>query len=375
MELGLTLEALGRKVGYVPQYISGAELAECSVSEPLIAALDRALDADGALLALLPAAMSERASERHRRAAVRRGTATVDDDVRRRAFLGLGLATVLLGPDAAARALTEAEGEQIAQDWLREVAIAPDRRALLPALGADLKKLSAHDGPQRAIAQLSSCAAMIALSGGESATARRWWARAQTAADASGDSHLSAYIAGQHAYDGVYALYGPAQALALADDALTRTDAPCAGRMHALGARARALALLGRKHDAVAAMKDLERSFERLPRYVTRELAGGWDEHRLHHAASFVNAFGGVGSKTAHDEGLRLSRGLWRASTQIRLHQAAAEADPQYAVATLSDLSPAQAGDQFIRRLALRAADACEARGAGVAELRDVLAV
>jgi hypothetical protein len=295
----------------------------------------------------------------------------VDDDVRRRAFLGLGLATVLLGPDAAARALTEAEGEQIAQDWLREVGIAPDRRALLPGLGADLRKLSAHGGPHRAIAQLSLCVAMIALSSGESATARRWWARAQTAADASGDSHLSAYIAGWHAHDGVYALYGPAQALALADDALARTDAPCAGRMLQLGARARALALLGRKHDAAAAMRDLERSFELLPRSITREM---WSERRLHHAASFVGAFGGAGSKTAHDEGLRVSRGYWRTSTQIKLHQAAAEADPQYAVATLGDLSPAQAGDQFIRRLALRAADACEARGAGVAELRDVLA-
>ncbi|MGI9100379.1 MAG: helix-turn-helix domain-containing protein [Solirubrobacteraceae bacterium] len=370
----LTLEALGRRIGYSPQYISDAELAKCPVSEPFIGALDRALDADGALLALLPAATLERTFERQRRAAAHRGAATVDDDVKRRAFLGLGLATVLFGPDAAARALTHAEGEQIAQDWMREVSIAPDRGALLPGLAADLRKLSANGGSQRTIAQLSWCVAMVALSRGESATARRWWARAQTAADASGDAHLSAYIAGCHAYDGVYALYAPAQALALADGALAATNAPCAGRMHALGARARALALLGRRHDAAAAMRDLERSFERLPRGVAREVVGGWSEHRLHHAASFVGAFGGVGSKTAHDEGLRLSRGLWRPSTQIRLHQAAAEADPQYAVATLSALSPAQAGDQFIRRLALRTADACEARGAGVAELREVLA-
>jgi hypothetical protein len=123
--------------------------------------------------------------------------------------------------------------------------------------------------------------------------------------------------------------------------------------MHALGARARALAILGRKRDAGVAMEDLERSFERLPRGTTREVHGGWSERRLHHAASFVVVFGGAGSRTAHGDGLRAHLGLWRYSTQIRLHQAAAEADPQYAVATLSDLSPAQAGNQFIRRLAL----------------------
>lgn len=287
--------------------------------------------------------------------------------------MGLGLVAVLVGPGAAARALSELEGEQIASDWTREVAISNDRQALMPALRADLKRLAEQGGPQRAIASLSVCAAMIALSGGDGASARRWWSRAHVAARASGDRRLAAYVAGQHSYDGVYALYQPAQALALADQAVAITHSPCAGRMHALGARARALALLGRKREAHAALQVLERSYERLPRSVTNQSIGGWAEERLHHAESFVVAFGGIGSPAAHDDGARFSGDLWRSATQIELHRAAAEADAAHAVATLGSLSGAQRSDQFIRRLGIRTVAAIESRGADTADLREAL--
>lgn len=127
------------------------------------------------------------------------------------------------GPEAAARALSEADAERIAHEWSIELATAPDRRALLPGLAADLKRLVASGGSQRAIAQLSSYVAMIAVSSGDSALARRWWFRARRAADAAGDAHLTAYVAGQHALQGIYGLYAPPKALVIANDALAVT--------------------------------------------------------------------------------------------------------------------------------------------------------
>lgn len=143
--------------------------------------------------------------------------------------------------------------------------------------------------------------------------------------------------------------------------------------MHALGARARALALLGRRREAREALKDVETEFERLPRAVMRATTGGWSERRLHHAASFVVAFGGVGS-LAHDEALKTNAGRWRYATQIELHRAAGEADARHAVATLTALSAPQRSDRFIRRLGVRTLAICERESvAGVAELREVL--
>jgi len=277
----LTLSALASRIGYTLQHISEVELAKAGVSRAFVEACDQALDAGGRLLALYPAVRVEQIVERENRETARRSALglpqEIEDDVRRRDFIGLGLAVVLLGPEAVARA-SQDDWERIAHAWTREVASAPDRQALLPGLMADLKRLAEAGGPQRAIAQLSVCSAMIALSGGDAATARRWWSRAHVAARAEGDRELTAYVAGQHAYDGVYALYKPSQALTLANRAVAVTSAPCAGRMHALSARARALALLNRRREARAAMNDLERSYEQLPHDVARRTIGGWSE-------------------------------------------------------------------------------------------------
>ncbi len=368
---GLTLHDLARRTGYTAQHISDAELAKGSVSETFVAAADRALGAAGRLLALYEPVVIERAKARSTRAALRRG-ALPSEDVKRRAFLGLGMAVVLFGPEAAARANAD-QWERIAAAWNDEVAHASDRQALMPGLQADLKRLAEDGGPQRAIAQLSVCAAMIALSSGAHGQARRWWGHAHAAARAHGDRELAAYVAGQHAYDGVYALYSPAKALKLTQQASAVTTAPCVGRAHALSARARAFALLGRKRDARGAVRDLEHAFEQLPRAITNQPIGGWDEHRLHHTASFVVAFGGVGSPTSHDDAAGSSP-VWRATTQIELHRAAAEADAAHAVQALGSLSAAQRSDEFIRRLGGRTLATIEAKGADVAALRDVLA-
>jgi transcriptional regulator with XRE-family HTH domain len=69
---GLTLQALGALAGYASQHISSVERAIAPATRPFIAACDAALEADGALLAFLPAALEERALERDKRTAARR---------------------------------------------------------------------------------------------------------------------------------------------------------------------------------------------------------------------------------------------------------------------------------------------------------------
>jgi hypothetical protein len=283
----------------------------------------------------------------------------------------------VLGPDAAGRALTTEDWDRIAHEWSRELFVAPDRQALLPGLTVDLRRLGASGGPQRVTAQLSSYVAMIAASGGELALAQRWWIRAQRAAEAAGDSHLSAWVAGQHA---AHAHYGgsPVRALALAGDALAVTRAPCAGRMHGLSVSAKALGVLGRRQEARVALNAAEAAFERLPRDITREKisVGGWAEERLHHTRSYVAAFGGVGrGEPAREAALRLySSAAWRGPAQIKLHRAAAEADAGYAAATLVALSRPQRADLSIRQTAARVLSICDVAGsAAVAELREML--
>jgi len=72
LETGLTLEALAGLIGFSPQHVSQVELAQASVSGQFVAACDRALDANGSLLALLEPVVYERARERHDRSAARR---------------------------------------------------------------------------------------------------------------------------------------------------------------------------------------------------------------------------------------------------------------------------------------------------------------
>jgi hypothetical protein len=97
-------------------------------------------------------------------------------------------------------------------------------------------------------------------------------------------------------------------------------------------------------------MTALEGAFEQLPRDITREkLAGGWPEERLHHARSEAATFGGIGGgDEAREAALALYPNVaWRSRTQIKLHRAAANADPGDAVATLASLDEPQCTKVF----------------------------
>ena len=378
----LTLDRLSRRIGCTPQHISEVELAKTTVSRAFVEAVDRALDADGRIVDLYPAAAAEQERARQDRAHARREAVRSGQEVdaKRRAFIGLGLSAVLLGPEAAARA-TNDEWDRIAYAWSYEVATAPDRGALLPGLVADLKRLQARGGPQHVVAQLSSHVGAIAVSVGDPGTARRWWRRARSSASVSGDSHLVAFVSGREAVQGLYGAWSPGQVVTLADRALRATGAPCTGRAKALVAKAQALAMLGREREAGEVLTSLERTFSRLPRDVTHEKLSslGWPEEKLHLAVSFCAMYGvnhGTGSgQEARELALRLTpEAKWRRRAQLKLHRSASEADAQDAVATLSDLSEAQRRDRFVRLTAQRALASCEAAGADVSDLRDVLA-
>ena len=69
---GLTLRQLAEQIGFSTAHLSAVELAKSPASEQFVLACDGALNAGGALLALLPAAIYERASRCHRDEARRR---------------------------------------------------------------------------------------------------------------------------------------------------------------------------------------------------------------------------------------------------------------------------------------------------------------
>lgn len=374
----LTLQSLAGLIGYTYQHLSEVELAHASASEAFVAACDQVLDAGGRLLALYAPVRVEQLVERQNRATSRRGalrSCQEVDAVKRRAFLGLGLSVVLLGPEAAARASKD-DWDRVAHAWSYEISTAPDRSALLPGLAADLKRLHENGGPQRVVAQLSSYVAAIAVTTGDTALARRWWRRARGAAVASGDSHLISFVTGRQALQGLYGAYAPQHVVVLANEALRATEAPCTGRASALGAKSQALAVLGRQRAASDTLAALERTFEKLPREITRERlsALGWSEERLHHTRSYCGMFIG-GGEAARDDALNLyAEADWRGPAQVKLHRAASEADAQDAVATLSALSETQRRDRFVRMIAKRALESCESRKvAGASELREAL--
>jgi transcriptional regulator with XRE-family HTH domain len=348
---GLTLEALGLRIGYTAQHISAAEQAKTTLSFDFLAAIDAALGSR--LVARHDALAGERARNRSTSSGTALRCPQEIDDVKRRAFLGLGLAVVLLGPEAAARASAD-DWDRIAHAWSYEIDTANDAQSLLPGLTADLER----NPPPRTAALLHSYVASIAISGGDPVQARRSWAQARRAAAQAADPQLAAYVAGKQAVQGLYGAYAPAQVIILADDALAATGQPCTGRIAALCAKGQALAMLKRVQQTRDCYGDIEREFERLPRDVTREKLSvlGFAEERMHNSRSFAGMFIG-GGEPAREEALRLyAAANWRGAAQVRLHRAAADHDPAYAGEVLSGLSEAQRSDRRVRLIARRVA-------------------
>lgn len=374
---GHTLETLSAETGYSIQHISSIELGITYCSAACIGTMDAALDTDGKLGVLLDATVQERLAVRGERANAQHAARLARKQsngrvtaVKRRAFLSLGLIAVLC-PEAGARALKAAEVDWIVYEWSREIHTATDARTLLTALSADLKTLRHHP---RAVAQLGSFAASIAVTKGDYVLARRWWRQARQAAAEANDPHLQAFVAARQAVHGQHGIYSPPQLVVLANDALAATKDPCVGRVLALSAKAQALALTGQAKPARHVLQGMESEFERLPSDLRRDrvTALGAPEDRLTFVASFLGAFADMPYPV--DGAANYSPVVWRGLAQVRLHRAAAEVDPQHAVAVLSSLKPAQRSDRFVHQTALRVLRRCEAKNAPrTRELHDAL--
>jgi len=72
----MTLEAFAELIEFSAAHISEVERGRSAVSEQFVAACDKALEASGALLQLLPSVVCERAAKRHRNQARRRESST-----------------------------------------------------------------------------------------------------------------------------------------------------------------------------------------------------------------------------------------------------------------------------------------------------------
>lgn len=415
---GLTQRALARRAGYSDRHISQTELAKAPVSRGFIAALDAALEADGRLLALLPAVVYERAVARDDRALRRRNVGPgngpmalrcsqqsgEDDDVKRRTFLGLGLASLLPSQDALAGVRAHAAGPDL-EEWERVVdayshEVATGTAAgLLPALAGDLKELrelldgALADRDRRRLVritgQLSVLTAELAVAAGRPQVARQWWRRARQAARASGDTQLLAFACGRQAVLGLYGGSTPTQVLAIAEEGRAATTTPCAGAVSALAGRAQALAVLGRDRPARAALADVAAMFERLPPDVLGERvsAWGWSEQKLRHTESYVYLHLGdtPRGEPARERALALyPAGTWKRPAMVRLHRATSliadghvTEGARYATEVLAPLRPEQRSDRLVGAIADRALAAVPERARdlpAVAEVRELLA-
>lgn len=159
----LTLQALGDLAGgYTPQYISEVERAKTAARPVFIAAVDQALNAHGALEALLPAAMREHDHARRERAAARRAARSqpalrceahsdAGEDVEptsRRGLIGAGAAAAVGLSTAAAPATARKIDPELPDHWAR----------LLDLLG----RLDAAFGPHDVLATVRNELGIIA---------------------------------------------------------------------------------------------------------------------------------------------------------------------------------------------------------------------
>lgn len=313
--------------------------------------------------------------------------AAEDDDVRRRRFLALLSATALAPLDGQLEGIRRGldlirapsdldldEWERTAYAYCGELSATPTPQLLVHLL-ADFDEVAKFldrawpDAERRRLTHIvGELAVLIAhslVSLGEHQAARRWWRTARTTADRSGDPALAAFVRGQQAMLALYGSSAPAQILDLVDeaDAVARGTA-CAGLAEALGARAQALAVLGRVRAAREALGDLATIVERLPAHVRGEqrFFFGWPEHRLHHVESYT--FTRLGELRHAEEAQGKALALyaptrWRGPAQIRLHRAACHVATgdviegvSYAAGVLQELSDERRHDGLIQPVA-----------------------
>lgn len=312
-------------------------------SERIASRLDDILGADGKLI---EAARSDRAVARRLAAWRPFDDDTDNDDVNRRDMLAvlmagpfaLELERVRLHLDATSSAPASErdadEWERVAALYACEVQCSPHAR-YLPHLLADAaevtERVRSASGAvrtrlMRSAAQIAALAAMGLGAMGEPMTAARWWRTSARVAGEAGDVELTAQILGEHAVKALYEPDGDTMALTLAGHALAASGGrACAGTAGAYAARAQAYSRLGRQDDALTALADLERTWDRLPAADVSTADSAWNlpERSVLHTRSWVlTKAGDTGAAlAAQDAALALYPDLRAGRAQVEMHR------------------------------------------------------
>jgi hypothetical protein len=325
----VSLRALSAQVSYDHGYLGQIERGKRHPSPAVAAAVDKALHADGTLMAVYE-------------------EATVEGEMQRRAVLR-GLSALAVGSPTmiALEALRHGIGvsidaghdgwEQVAADYGRAFYTTPHDQ-LLAQLAGDLtvlqQMIAGQTGPRkraltRAAGQLSVIVAMALAASGQTHVAARWWTSAQHAADEAADVDTQILVRSWMVVSGGYERRPVHDLIVLADETVAMVGGRATSAVAGLHAgRAQALARAGRHTEAAAAVLDVERVTARIPTDVARddESLFGWPEHRLRHTQSFVHTHTGelALATEAQDRALAIYPACQaRLRTQVALHRAA----------------------------------------------------
>lgn len=359
IERGVSLRGLAAAVHFDAGYLSKIRSGFRNPSPDLARKLDEALGASGELAALVPATRTDARERRSvERARPHPGVPNEEDDdmERRRLLQALAALGITTSPAMEAlqhihggvdRALGRSEESQL-DEWEETVAEYGYSYLLLPPqqlmrdLAVDLvavQQITARreddqlsQSWSRVTSALSLLMAMTLCNLREPRLARQWWTTAQHAADASGDTRLSLWVAHNRLIRGIYEDRPAAVLLARADEAIARSSGiPCPGLAGLHSVRAQVFALQGRVPVAAAALRSCEEITERTHASTAdARSTNNWAEDRVHYTAAWVHAYAGdrerVDKSVGHalaivpadDPRTRAQLALLRASGHVR---------------------------------------------------------
>jgi hypothetical protein len=387
---GVSYRALAARTFHAKSYLHDLASGRKAPTPEVARRIDDALDAGGQLAAL--------AAPEIDRTPARRDT----DHVRRRTLL-LALAGVSVDclvsdlpvPTIAAKPATVDQWRETAWEYGFTYMTAP-RADLLGDLTADLaaamaamdrvRSRTARAGLADAAGRIAALAAMCCVDLGHWREARHTWRLARRLADESGSVETRMWVRGREAVLGLYSGRPVPVVLTLAEQGLAIDPAARnSGRAGLGAAQAQALAVLGRRADAVAALRATENVLQALPP-GSNDTIFDWTERNLRHAESFVYGLTGTAGEAdeARDRALAMyapDRAVSRA--QVHLHRAVGAVRDgdvvggvRLAAGVLESLPPGERG-HFVLAIAdmvLSAAPAEQRQRPEVAEYRDLVA-
>src|SRR5260370_4163595 len=233
------------------------------------------------------------------------------------------------------------------------------RDGLIVDLAALHRQLERAEGksasdPRRVSAWLSALHANVLTRSADYNAARRWWATARHAADASGDMVRRVWVRGAEATFGLYAPRSPGSVVTLASGARRLAGRRIsAGLMCAMSAEAQALATLGRFADAERVLHELAGSCGR----VGDGQGYGWLDDSLWYVRSWVFSYAGR-DQAAADARDRViaSSPSYQNVANARLHEAismarqgGSSAALRQAAEVVSDTEPAYRSHMILR--------------------------